>query len=96
MRATGVIRRIDDLGRVVIPKEIRKAMNISDGDPLEIYTKGDCVYLRRYRVGLTEDVNLLRKQVEEYARDFGYHYEEEIKQLFDELNDLLRMMEEDE
>lgn len=38
MRATGIVRRIDELGRVVIPKEIRKQMRISDGDPLEIYT----------------------------------------------------------
>ena len=38
MRATGIVRRIDDLGRVVIPKEIRRSMNIREGDPLEIYT----------------------------------------------------------
>lgn len=37
MRATGIVRRIDDLGRVVIPKEIRRTMNIREGDPLEIY-----------------------------------------------------------
>jgi AbrB family transcriptional regulator (stage V sporulation protein T) len=37
MKATGIIRRIDDLGRVVIPKEIRRSMNINEGDPLEIY-----------------------------------------------------------
>ena len=37
MRATGIVRRIDDLGRVVIPKEIRKTLNIRDGDPLEIF-----------------------------------------------------------
>ncbi len=38
MKATGIVRRIDDLGRVVIPKEIRRTMRIRDGDPLEIYT----------------------------------------------------------
>lgn len=37
MKATGIIRRIDDLGRVVIPKEIRRTMNIREGDPLEIF-----------------------------------------------------------
>lgn len=41
MRATGIVRRIDDLGRVVIPKEIRRTMHIREGDPLEIYTAGD-------------------------------------------------------
>jgi len=38
MKATGIVRRIDDLGRVVIPKEIRRTMRIREGDPLEIYT----------------------------------------------------------
>ena len=38
MKATGIVRRIDDLGRIVIPKEIRRTMRIREGDPLEIYT----------------------------------------------------------
>ena len=41
MKATGIVRRIDDLGRVVIPKEIRRTMRIREGDPLEIYTDRD-------------------------------------------------------
>lgn len=38
MKATGIVRRIDDLGRIVIPKEIRRTMHIREGDPLEIFT----------------------------------------------------------
>ena len=41
MKATGIVRRIDDLGRVVIPKEIRRTMRIREGDPLEIFTASD-------------------------------------------------------
>ena len=41
MKATGIVRRIDDLGRVVIPKEIRRTMRIREGDPLEIFTSND-------------------------------------------------------
>ena len=41
MKATGIVRRIDDLGRVVIPKEIRRTLRIREGDPLEIFTKSD-------------------------------------------------------
>ncbi len=49
MKATGVVRRIDDLGRVVIPKEIRKTLRIKEGDPLEIFTEKDGgIILRKY------------------------------------------------
>ncbi len=49
MKATGIVRRIDDLGRVVIPKEIRRTMRIREGDPLEIYTDTDGgVIFRKY------------------------------------------------
>lgn len=41
MKATGIVRRIDELGRVVIPKEIRRTQRIRRGDPLEIFTTGD-------------------------------------------------------
>ena len=48
MKATGIVRRIDDLGRVVIPKEVRRSMNIKEGDPLEIFLDGETVCFRRY------------------------------------------------
>ena len=49
MRATGIVRRIDDLGRVVIPKEIRKTLRIREGDPLEIFTaRNGEVILKKY------------------------------------------------
>ncbi len=49
MKATGIVRRIDDLGRVVIPKEIRRTMRIREGDPLEIFTESDgTVIFKKY------------------------------------------------
>ena len=49
MKATGVVRRIDDLGRIVIPKEIRKTLRIKEGDPLEIFTDREGqVILKKY------------------------------------------------
>ena len=51
MRATGIVRRIDDLGRIVIPREIRRTLNIREGDPLEIYTESDgSVIFKKYSV----------------------------------------------
>ena len=49
MKATGIVRRIDDLGRVVIPKEIRRTLRIREGDPLEIFTarEGEII-LKKY------------------------------------------------
>jgi transcriptional pleiotropic regulator of transition state genes len=49
MKATGIVRRIDDLGRIVIPKEIRRVNDIAEGDPMEIYVdKGGEIILKKY------------------------------------------------
>lgn len=48
MKATGVVRRIDDLGRIVIPKEIRRNLRIREGDSLEIYTDNEAIILKKY------------------------------------------------
>ncbi len=48
MKATGIVRRIDDLGRVVIPKEIRRTLGISLGDPLEVFTDGEGIYFKKW------------------------------------------------
>ena len=63
MKATGIVRRIDDLGRVVVPKEIRRVLRIREGDPLEIYTgnTGE-VILKKY-----SPINELSQFAGEYA-----------------------------
>ena len=57
MKATGIVRRIDDLGRVVIPKEIRRTMRIREGDPLEIYTTrdGEVIFKKYSLIGGLEE-----------------------------------------
>ena len=63
MKATGIVRRIDDLGRVVIPKEIRRTLRIREGDPLEIFTNTDGgVIFRKY-----SPVGELSSFAEQYA-----------------------------
>lgn len=67
MKATGIIRRIDSLGRVVIPKEIRRTLNIHEGDPLEIFTENDGVIFRRYNFTDTvqDAVDELKRKVQD-------------------------------
>lgn len=62
MKHTGVVRRIDDLGRIVIPKEIRRNFNIKEGDPLEISTDGKYICFSKY---MSTDMS----QDSEFAKD---------------------------
>lgn len=48
MRATGIVRRLDELGRIVIPKEIRRNLNLREGDALEMYVDGESLVLKPY------------------------------------------------
>ena len=71
MKATGIVRRIDELGRVVIPKEIRRTQRIRRGDPLEIFTTGDGeVIFKKYSP--MGEVNTLAAQLAEVlSRQFA-------------------------
>ena len=51
MRSLGIVRNLDQLGRLVIPKETRKAFNLNDGDPIEMFTDGDEIILKKYNPG---------------------------------------------
>ena len=67
MKATGIVRRIDDLGRVVIPKEIRRSLRIKDGDPLEIFTSRDGeIIFKKY-----DDGRAVNEWVEEIMDKYG-------------------------
>ncbi len=51
LKATGIVRRVDDLGRVVIPKEMRRTLGVAEGDPLEFFVNGQDIILRKYAPG---------------------------------------------
>ncbi|MBX4145940.1 AbrB/MazE/SpoVT family DNA-binding domain-containing protein [Paenibacillus lautus] len=51
MKATGIVRYLDSLGRVVVPKELRRVLDIADGSPMEIYREGDTIILKKYAPG---------------------------------------------
>lgn len=62
MKSTGIIRRIDDLGRVVIPKEIRRTLRIKEGDPLEVFIQDGCLMYKKY-----SPISELGEFAQEYA-----------------------------
>ena len=65
VKATGIVRRVDELGRIVLPVELRRTLDISERDPLEIYVDGNSIVLRKYRPSCifcdsTKDVRTFR------------------------------------
>ena len=71
MKTTGIVRRIDDLGRVVIPKEIRRSLGIREGAPLEIFLHEDCICFKKYIPNKLEKVSDAFKELADFAEDEG-------------------------
>ncbi|MBJ6360826.1 AbrB/MazE/SpoVT family DNA-binding domain-containing protein [Paenibacillus sp. GCM10012307] len=72
MKTTGIVRNLDSLGRVVIPMELRRTLNIESGDPIEVFVNGDQIVLRKYSpgcavTGSTED--LIEFNGKQYSRE---------------------------
>ena len=72
MKATGIIRRIDDLGRVVIPREIRRSLKIREGDPLEILIEKNCVCFKKYSTLGSFSEEILRIAQDMAQRTFNH------------------------
>lgn len=91
MRATGIIRRIDDLGRVAIPKEIRRNCNIREGEPLEIFLQDGGIvfkkYLPNYRKELTNTLQDAADYYDDYKGDRAIA--EQLRKIAQEINALL-------
>ena len=99
MKATGIVRRIDDLGRVVIPKDIRKTLHIREGDPLEIYTDHGSVIFKRYdpssEWGRTLDE--LKEDVYNYFDTYtseDYKLKKEIGMAIDKIHENFKILKE--
>ncbi len=65
MKATGMVRKVDELGRVVLPIELRRTLDIDVKDPLEIYVDDDCIILKKYEpacifCGRADDVHIFK------------------------------------
>ena len=93
MKATGIIRRIDDLGRVVIPREQRKKLGIKEGEPLEIYVDTICgmpaVCFVKYHFDLSGTAKALQGLVENYL-DYDHPHKQEILMKLAEIDKMLK------
>lgn len=95
MKITGMVRRIDDLGRVVIPREIRNKMLIREGDPLEIFITDDGILLKKYESKKYEPdydfydrINEAQRRFEAATEMIGHKNTKEIIQRFKEIKEL--------
>ena len=70
MKATGIIRRVDDLGRVVIPKKIRRNCNIREGDPLEIFLEDGGVVFKKYSPNYRDNLVAALRNAADYYDDY--------------------------
>ena len=71
MKATGIIRRVDDLGRIVIPKEIRRNLGIREGEALEIFVDEGCVCFKKYIPNKLEKVSDAFNELADFAEEEG-------------------------
>lgn len=92
VKATGIIRRIDDLGRVVIPKEIRRTVNIREGDPLEIFLEDDGgVVFKKYNPNYRDKLIAALQNAADYYDDYEDNraIAGQLKKIAKEINALL-------
>lgn len=88
MKATGIVRRIDDLGRVVIPREIRHTLHIEEGDPLEIFLDNNGgVVFKKYDPGYTQNLYNAFNDFLDYYKIYGTADDEELISKIDALRD---------
>lgn len=87
MKSTGIVRRVDKLGRVVIPKELRKTLMISEGQPIEIFTSDKLIVLRKY------ETSILHKRKREVIDDLKKINKLSNRKAIETINDAIRLLE---
>lgn len=88
MKATGIVRYVDDLGRIIIPKEIRRTMQIELGEPMELFLEDDKVCFKRWSSGCKDDIKRLIDEV--CDDDYATYNKDRILELLREAEQLMR------
>lgn len=95
MKATGIVRYVDDLGRVVIPKDLRRIAKIREGDPLEIFLLEDGgIALKKYDSHVINDLRSYSDAIRQQLEDHGANYEIR-HEAMGHLDALIEMLEKD-
>lgn len=89
MKATGIVRHIDDLGRIVVPREIRKRYGIEEGNAIEFFMEDDAIVLKPYRISIGDEAKSFATRVKE-----AYDVSEMPVRLKNGLKELVRAAEE--
>ena len=92
MKATGIVRKIDEMGRIVIPKEMRNHLNIAVGDPIEFFTDDEQhIIMRKYKINddLTESVCGLKNLLDSYGGQLPFEILTDMRQHVSEMQKLL-------
>ena len=93
MRATGIVRDVDNLGRIVIPKSMRETMLIKEGDPLELFVDGEFICLKKHN--MIENINADIDRIADcIVKKYGYDKGQEVMGKFNEIKYLLRIRRE--
>ena len=98
MKATGIVRRIDDLGRVVIPKEIRRTLNIKEGDTLELYmdmSDKECPMLCLTKYTSNDGYNVLEDfitRLEHIKNDWYYNFNNDAKDTAEKISKAIKLL----
>lgn len=96
MKATGIVRRVDDLGRIVIPKEIRRTLGITDGTPMELFTEGKKLIIQKYipEMDFKQSIDDLREVFYETEEFFDVETANKIEGHIKALTEILKESEE--
>lgn len=92
MKPTGIVRRIDNLGRIVIPMEIRRTFQIREGDPIEIFCGSDVIMLQKYDMSrsVLDRVKKLSDSINDEMGKIDLEKKNEIEKLLDQIYDLVK------
>lgn len=87
---SGIVRRVDDLGRIVIPKEIRRQMGIKESDPIEIIPKGDSIVLKKFNANLSAHFEEFEAMVREHGSD--EYDSRQLAELYEHINWIKKLL----